>query len=103
MEAYFIFREGCQQVGSLIGYTTEKQAYKALVGSEDWNRELCKYDLGNGRSEVPQELIDLGLYYWSEYTQTYLFRREVWSRKIWSKYVKDHYKIEKREFEIVFK
>lgn len=99
MKAYFIYRDG-KPFGSIIGYTTEKGARRALVGCEDWNRELRKYDLGNGHKEVPQESIDLGFYEWHECVQCYLFRRDIWSRKIWQKYLKEHYEIKEKEFDI---
>lgn len=99
MKAYFIYRDG-KPFGSIVGYTTEKGARKSLVGTEDWYRELFKYDLGNGRTEVPQESIDMGLYEWHECVQCYLFRRDIWSRKIWQKYFKEHYEIKEEEFNI---
>jgi hypothetical protein len=102
MKAFFIFKDG-ELVGSPIGYTTEKGARKSLVGSEDWCDELYKYDYANACPNAPQELIDMGLYEWSEYTNSYLFNREAWSRKIWNKYFNEHYKIIEKEFDIVFK
>ena len=102
MKAFFIFRDG-KLFGNSIGYTTEKGARKALVGCEDWYRELRKYDLGNGLQEVPQESIDMGFYEWADCVNCYLFNREVWSRKIWTPYVKEHYQIIEKEFDIVFK
>lgn len=102
MKAFFIFKDG-EVVGSPIGYTTELGAKKALVGTKEWYTELWKYDKGNGKKTVPQESIDLGLYKWSESVQCYLFDRTVWSRKIWNKYVEEHYKIVEKEFDVVFK
>lgn len=102
MKAYFLFKDG-ELIGSPIGYTTDKGARKSLVGSEDWCNELFKYDREAIRANPPQELIDMGMYEWSEYTNSYLFNREVWSRKIWNKYFNEHYKIIEKEFDIVFK
>ena len=102
MKAFFIFRDG-ELFGNPIGYTTEKGARKALVGCEDWHRELDRYYIGNGETEVPQESIDMGFYKWGKYVNCYLFDREVWSRKIWTPYVKEHYQIIEKEFDIVFK
>ena len=102
MKAFFLFKDG-NLVGSPLGYTTKVGAKKSLVGTEDWQEVLNKYDIGNGRKSVPQELIDMGLYEWGTYSNSYIFNRDAWSRKIWSKYFDEHYKIEEKEFEIVFK
>lgn len=102
LKAYFIFRDG-KVFGSPVGYTTIQGAKKALVGCEDYLNILYKYDLGNGRTSVPQEFIDLGLYVWSDYVKSYLFNREVWTRKIWNKYRDEHYEITEKEFDIIFK
>ena len=99
MKAYFIYRDG-KSYGSPVGYTTEKGAKKSLVGSEDWHRELHKYDLGYAVENPPQESIDLGIYVWYQPNNYYVFKREVWSRKIWQKYLKEHYEIKEQEFEI---
>lgn len=102
MKAYFIFKDG-ELVGSPVGYTSIKGAKKSLVGSEDYCNELHKYDYANAEVSAPQELIDMGMYVWENSINLYLFNREVWSRKIWNKYLDEHYKIIEKEFDIVFK
>lgn len=104
MKAFFIFRDG-ELFGSPIGYTTETGAKKALVGCEDWHRILSEYEFTNATftkdNPPPQELIDMWEY--SDYCETYLFKRDVWSKKYWQPYLKEHYKIIEKEFDIIFK
>lgn len=102
MKAFFIFKDG-ELVGSPIGYTTDKGAKKSLVGCDDYCNVLHKYDFANACENAPQELIDMGMYVWYSSINKYLFNRDVWSRKIWNKYLDEHYKIEEKEFDIVFK
>ena len=102
MKAFFIFKDG-ELVGSPIGYTTDKGAKKSLVGTDDYMDMLHKYDYANAEESAPQELIDMGMYVWYSSINVYLFNREVWSRKIWTKYLDEHYKIIEKEFDIVFK
>lgn len=106
MKAFFIFRDG-ELFGNPIGYTTEKNAKKSLVGCEDWYRLLREYDLGNAtftkECPPPSDLVQCGMREYGEYCETYLFKREVWSRKIWTPYAKEHYKIIEKEFDIIFK
>lgn len=99
MKAFFIYRDG-ELFGSPIGYTTLKGAQKSLVGTEDWYRELYKYNHPN--KKLKEDAIKLGIFEWHD-GYGYMFKREVWSRKIWQKYVKKHYEIKEKEFEIVFK
>ena len=102
MKAFFIFKDG-ELVGSPIGYTTDKGAKKSLVGTDDYMDMLHKYDYANAEESAPQELIDMGMYVWYSSINVYLFNRDVWTRKIWNKYLDEHYKIIEKEFDIVFK
>lgn len=103
MKAYFIYKDG-KLVGHPVGYTTAEGAKKSLVGSEDWHRELKKYDKWHAHKEnPPQELIDMKMYEWSEYTDCWLFERKVWSTKVWNEYVKKHYQFLEKEYEIIVK
>lgn len=104
MKAFFIFRDG-ELYGNPTGYTTEKGAKKSLVGCEDWHNILQEYTEKHFTKECPpnQDFIDCNMYEYSEYTESYIFNREVWSRKFWNRYVKEHYKIIEKEFDIVFK
>ena len=47
--------------------------------------------------------LNWGLWKYYSTTDHWLFQREIWSRKIWNQYVKEHYKIIEKEFDIVFK
>lgn len=100
MKAFFIYRDG-KKYGSPIGYTTEKGAKKSLVGCEDWYREMMKYYKWHAKTATPpQELIDMKMYEWSEYVNCWLFDRSVWSRKIWTPYMKEHYQIIEQDYNI---
>lgn len=101
MKAYFIFKDG-ELVGSPVGYTSIKGAKKSLVRTDDYMDMLRKYDQGPV-NKAPQELIDMGIYVWYNSISSYLFNRDVWNRKIWNKHFNKHYKIEEKEFEIIFK
>lgn len=101
MKAYFIFKDG-ELVGSPVGYTSIKGAKKSIVGTDDYMDMLHKYDQGPV-NKAPQELIDMGIYVWYSSISSYLFNRDIWNRKIWNKYFDEHYKIEEKEFEIIFK
>lgn len=101
MKAFFIYKDG-GIVGSQVGYTTRKGALKSLVGSVDWYKELRKYeykqpheitDEDKAEGIFKQNPIDVG---------SWCFCREAWSRKIWGKYVEEHYEIVEKEFDIVF-
>lgn len=102
MKAFFIYRDG-ELFGNPIGYTTYQGALKSLVGCEDWHREIKSYVSYNAKGEISKELQDSGMYTYSTYTNSWLFKREVWSRKVWNLYVKEHYKIIEKEFDIVFR
>jgi hypothetical protein len=103
MKAYFIYRDG-EKFGNLTGYTTEKGARKALVGCEDWYKVMRPYKPVFTDADIPQrEWIDMGIYVWSDYKKCYLFKREVWSRKVWNKYVKEHYQFIEQDYEIDIK
>ena len=103
MKAFFIFKDG-KLVGSPIGYTTEKGALKSRVGCEDWYKTLRPYDKHiYGLENISKEQSKLGLWKYYSTTDHWLFQREIWSRKIWTPYVKEHYKIIEKEFDIVFK
>lgn len=102
MKAFFIFKDG-ELIGSPIGYTTVKGAQKSLVGSEDWSRLHIQYAIYNASKDIPQEMIDSGMFRRSYNNECWLFEREVWTRKVWTPYLKEHYKIIEKEFDIVFK
>ena len=102
MKAFFIFKDG-KLIGSPIGYTTPKGAEKSLVGCEDWHRLHDQYAKYNAKENLSQELIDSGLFSRSYNGKTWLFEREKWSRKIWHPYMKKHYDIVEKEFDVVFK
>ena len=99
MKAFFIYRDG-KPYGSPTGYTTEKGAKKSLVGCQDWYKVMRPYRSVFKKGEIPEEWITMGIYEWCEYTDSYLFKREVWSRKIWTPYMKEHYQIVEKEYNI---
>lgn len=100
MKAFFIFKDG-KLVGNPIGYTTKQGAQKSLVGCEDWHKLLAPYSKCDAKEEIPQEMIDSGMF--SRYRDSWLLDREKWTRKIWTPYLKEHYEIVEKEFDIVFK
>lgn len=103
MKAIFIYKDG-ELFGSPIGYTTVKGAQKALVGTEDWYKCLRKYnELIYGKNGLTTEQEALGIYKWSEVCNQWMLQRELWSRKIWNEYVKEHYQFLEKEYEIVIK
>lgn len=97
MKAIFIYKDG-ELFGSQTGYTTIKGAQKALVGCEDWYNLIREYEY-----KVTEETIKLGIHEYWQGGNKYLFKREVWSRKIWNEYVKEHYQFLEKEYEIVIK
>lgn len=98
-KAIFIYRDG-KLVGNAIGYTTEKGARRSLVGSIDWYMVMKAYKTYYKDDEIPQEYKDMGLYEWSEYTNCWIIRRDMWSRKVWNEYVKKHYQFVEKEYNI---
>ena len=95
MKAFFIYRDG-KPFGSPTGYTTKAGARKSLVGCDDWYKLLIPYE--SDYKNPSKEMIDSGIYEWSEYG--WLFERSVWSRKVWTPYVKEHYEIVEKEYNI---
>lgn len=102
MKAWFIFKDG-KIVGNLTGYTTEKGAIKSLVGSEDWHKCREAYHHFYLNENIPEEYKTNGMYKQTYDKNAWLIRNEVWSKKIWLPYMKKHYDILEKEFEIVFK
>lgn len=103
MKAFFIFKDG-ELFGSPIGYTTRNGALKSLVDSEDWHKMLKPYDKNiKGYENITEEQNKLGFWKYYQGGDCWLFQRDIWSRKIWTPYVKEHYKIIEKEFDIVFK
>jgi len=102
MKAFFIFKDG-KLVGNPIGYTTTQGAQKSLVGCEDWAKLLAPYSECNAKKDIPQEMIDSGIFRRSYDGECWLLEREKWTRKVWTPYLKEHYKIIEKEFDIVFK
>lgn len=103
MKAFFIFKDG-KLVGNPIGYTTTQGAQKSLVGCEDWHNLLMPYQSKKKDEELTEEEKKSGIWKKATFTDNlWLFQREVWSRKIWTPYLKEHYKIIEKEFDIVFK
>ena len=102
MKAFSIFKDG-KLVGNPIGYTTTQGAQKSLVGCEDWTKLLAPYSECNAKKDIPQEMIDSGMFRRSYNGECWLLEREKWSRKVWTPYLKEHYKIIEKEFDIVFK
>ena len=100
MKAFFIFKDG-ELVGNPIGYTTIQGAKNSLVGSEDWHNLLRPYELKRG--ELTEEEQKSGIWRQSMFGEGWLFSRDGWCRKVWSPYVKEHYKFIEKEFDIVFK
>lgn len=98
-KAIFIYRDG-KLVGNATGYTTEKGARKSLVGCGDWYKVMKPYETYYEKDDIPVEYKDMGIYEWSEYTNCWIFRREVWSRKVWNEYVKKHYRFVEKEYNI---
>ena len=101
-KAIFIYRDG-ELVGNATGYTTEKGARKSLVGCRDWYNVMKPYKTFYKEDEIPQEYKDMGIYEWSKYTNSWLFKREVRSRKVWNEYVKKHYQFVEKDFNIDIK
>jgi hypothetical protein len=101
-KAIFIYRDG-ELVGNATGYTTEKGAKKSLVGCSDWYKVMKPYKTVYKDDEIPQEYKEMGIYEWSKYTNSWLFKREVWSRKVWNEYVKKHYQFVEKDFNIDIK
>ena len=99
MKAVFIYKDG-KQVGNPTGYTTVKGAKKSLVGCEDWYRLLTPYVKPRNDNDIPTEWIKSGIFEWSEHIESYLFKQEVWSRKVWNEYVKEHYEFIEKEYNI---
>ena len=103
MKAIFIFKDD-KLVGNPIGYTTIDGAKKSLVGSDDWHEQLDGYESHKKEEELTEEEKNSGIWKKATFTDNlWLFQREVWSRKIWNQYVKEHYKFIEKEFDIVFK
>ena len=103
MKAIFIFKDD-KLVGNPIGYTTIEGAKKSLVGSGDWHEQLDGYKSHKKEEELTEEEKNSGIWKKAAFTDNlWLFQREVWSRKIWNQYVKEHYKFIEKEFDIVFK
>lgn len=103
MKAIFIFKDG-KLIGNPIGYTTIKGAQKSLIGSDDWYEQIKDYQSNRKEEELTEEEKTSGI--WKKATfndNLWLFQREVWSRKIWNQFVKEHYKFIEKEFDIVFK
>ena len=100
MKHWFIYRDG-KLVGNPIGYTTLRGAKKSLVGCEDWYKAMRPYKSVFADADIPErEWIDMGIYVWSPYTKSYLFKREVWSRKVWNEYLKKHYEFIEKEYRV---
>ena len=100
MKHWFIYRDG-KLIGNPTGYTTLQGAKKSLVGCSDWYKVMRPYQTAFTDDNIPQrEWIDMGIYEWSEYANCYLFKREVWSRKVWNEYLKEHYEFVEREYTI---
>ena len=103
MKAIFIFKDD-KLVGNPIGYTTIEGAKKSLVGSDDWHEQLDGYKSHKKEEELSEEEKNSGIWKKATFTDNlWLFQREVWGRKIWNQYVKEHYKFIEKEFDIVFK
>lgn len=99
MKAFFIYRDG-KPFGNPTGYTTEKGAKKSLVGCEDWYRLLIPYQQLNAKKEISDEMKEIGFFEWSNYSECWLFNRAKWSRAIWTPYVKKHYEIVEKDYNI---
>ena len=102
MKAFFIYKDG-ELVGNPIGYTTKNGALKSLVDTTDWYKCKDPYNHFYLNEDMPEEYKTNGLYEQTHDKRGWLFKRENWSRKIWTPYVKEHYNIVEKEFEIVFK
>lgn len=99
MKAFFIYRDG-KKFGNPTGYTTEKGARKSLVGCEDWYKLLMPFQLSNAKEELNPKMKATGVFKWSEYVNCWLLDRNLWSRKIWAPYVKEHYQIIEQEYNV---
>ncbi len=105
MKAYFIFKDG-ELVGSPIGYTTCAGAQEYLRVSVEYQDLVRKYYRGTIiKPDHPEfeKLVDLGVYKYNKCLQSYCWSKAVWSKKFWQPYFQEHFKIEEKEFEIVFK
>lgn len=100
MKAWFVFRDGVVY-GSQVGYSTREGAVKSLRFNDDYNKLIKSYG-DYLRNDPPEKNKEFYFKYDTDDPYWHLNRTK-WSKKIWQKYVKDHYKILEKEFEIVFK
>lgn len=102
MKAFFIYRDGVL-TGNPIGYTTENGAIKSLVGCEDWHKCRNNYRHFYSNEDMPEEYKTNGLYKEMFDKSGWLLNNGKWSKVIWTPYLKEHYNIVEKEFDIVFK
>lgn len=106
MKAFFVYKDGelIIKPENPIGYTTLSGAKNSLKGCKDWYNLLHRYDKNYmGVDSLTEEQKELGLWKYYEPINTWIFQRELWTKKIWNKYVEEHYQFIEKEFEIVFK
>ena len=81
-------------------YVTKPFGMMALVSRI--KAALRRYEKNiEGYNNITEEQKQLGL--WMFYERIWLFQRDKWTRKIWTPYVKEHYKFVEKEFDIIFK
>ena len=110
MKAWFIFKDG-EVVGNPLGYKNKKAAKIYIdINNEDHLRLIketyAKYGQYQGLEDIPDNLKEGSFFarnFSIEYGFQWFISPQIWETIVWEPYVKEHYKIEEREFDIVFR
>ena len=99
-------------VGNPLGYKSERSAKKYIRDCDDhfehWDKYITvTYGEYNGADNIPEELKKSGIFVqkFSDYLDRWgwFASSAAWEKNVWRPYVKEHYEIREREYEIVFK
>lgn len=118
MKAWFVMKDG-EVVGNPLGYKNERTAKKYIHDCDDHSDKWFEYSQVtygkyNGAEDIPEELKESGILVY-QYSMPSFFGMHpllsegwyvsyhVWEKNVWRPYVKEHYEIREREYEIVFK
>ena len=113
MKAWFVMKDG-EVVGNPLGYKSERSAKKYIYNCDDrsdkwFEYSQVKYGKYYGAEDIPEDLKESGIFAYLHSTigslgkPRWFVSYPVWEKNVWKPYVKEHYEIREREYEIVFK
>lgn len=112
MKKWFVMKDG-EVVGNPLGYKSEKLAKKYIHDCDDrfdkwFEYSQVTYGKYNGAEDIPEELKENGIFTYQHsisglYSEGWYVSYLAWEKNVWKPYVKEHYEIREREYEIVFK